>query len=213
MSARLSCCLSTLTAVLLAAAAVLPLAGQEPQGKKYALLVGVKAYEHSKLPNLEYTENDVVALAKVLRGAGYEAVVIERAWNSEFVERALSLKAPVVLGDAREPRVLHQAGLARARAVVAGVADDLEAGILEQPHDPLAKQDRVFGDYYSHGITARTSVPCPGSESTSSRPPSDETRSSRPRRPVPAAGSAPPTPSSETSTRTCPLSRMTFTLA
>jgi Trk K+ transport system NAD-binding subunit len=57
--------------------------------------------------------------------AGYEAVVIERDWGSEFVERALHLKVPVVLGDAREPTTLHQAGLMRARALVAGVHDDL----------------------------------------------------------------------------------------
>ena len=57
--------------------------------------------------------------------AGYEAVVIERDWSSEFVERALHLKVPVVLGDAREPATLRQAGLMRARALVAGVHDDL----------------------------------------------------------------------------------------
>src|SRR5262245_14784624 len=57
--------------------------------------------------------------------AGYEAVVIERDWGSEFVERALGLKTPVVLGDARDPETLRQAGIARARAVFTGVDDDL----------------------------------------------------------------------------------------
>jgi len=57
--------------------------------------------------------------------AGYEVVVIERDWNSKFVPRALTLKAPVVLGDAREAQSLHQAGLKRARAVVASVNNDL----------------------------------------------------------------------------------------
>jgi Trk K+ transport system NAD-binding subunit len=60
-----------------------------------------------------------------LTEAGYDAVVVERDWSSEFVERALSLKTPVVLGDARDPETLRQAGLARARAVVAGVDGDL----------------------------------------------------------------------------------------
>ncbi len=60
-----------------------------------------------------------------LLDAGYSAVVVERDWGSEFVERALGLKVPVVLGDAREPDVLRQAGIARARAVVTGVNDDL----------------------------------------------------------------------------------------
>jgi Trk K+ transport system NAD-binding subunit len=60
-----------------------------------------------------------------LLDAGYSAVVVERDWGSEFVERALGLKVPVVLGDAREPDVLRQAGIARARAVVTGVNDDM----------------------------------------------------------------------------------------
>jgi voltage-gated potassium channel Kch len=60
-----------------------------------------------------------------LRDAGYEAVVIERDWGSEFVERALALKIPVVLGDAREPAILRQAGIMRARALLAGVDVDL----------------------------------------------------------------------------------------
>jgi Trk K+ transport system NAD-binding subunit len=60
-----------------------------------------------------------------LRETGYEAVVVERDWGSEFVERALNLKIPVVLGDAREPATLRQAGIAQAHAVVAGVDDDL----------------------------------------------------------------------------------------
>jgi Trk K+ transport system NAD-binding subunit len=63
-------------------------------------------------------------VSKLIAG-GYEVVVVERDWNSEFVERALRLKAPVVLGDAREPAILQQAGLMRARAVVAAINDDL----------------------------------------------------------------------------------------
>ncbi|MFL5801447.1 MAG: NAD-binding protein, partial [Roseiflexaceae bacterium] len=60
-----------------------------------------------------------------LLDAGYAAVVVERDWQSEFVERAIGLKVPVVLGDAREPHILGQAGFAHARAVVAGANDDL----------------------------------------------------------------------------------------
>jgi Trk K+ transport system NAD-binding subunit len=56
---------------------------------------------------------------------GHTAVVVERAWGGPFVERALNLKVPVVVGDAREPAALRQAGLARARAVVAAINDDL----------------------------------------------------------------------------------------
>jgi len=57
--------------------------------------------------------------------SGYETVVIERDWESEFIERTLNLKVPVIKGDARELATLRQAGLARARAIVAAVSDDM----------------------------------------------------------------------------------------
>jgi uncharacterized caspase-like protein len=65
---------------VLGAALVLPLAAEseKPRGKKYALLVGVNSYEHARLPNLKYAENDVTELAKVLRAktAGFARVVL-----------------------------------------------------------------------------------------------------------------------------------------
>jgi Trk K+ transport system NAD-binding subunit len=57
--------------------------------------------------------------------AGYDPVVIERDWSSEFVERALSLSVPVIVGDGREPLTLRRAGIQRARAVVSLISDDL----------------------------------------------------------------------------------------
>ena len=40
------------------------------------MLVGVKAYDHSKLKPLDYPENDVTELAEVLRGGGYEVTLL-----------------------------------------------------------------------------------------------------------------------------------------
>ncbi len=57
--------------------------------------------------------------------SGYEPVVIERDWASTFVERAINLKVPVVVGDARELTTLRQAGLPRARAIIAAIQSDL----------------------------------------------------------------------------------------
>lgn len=56
---------------------------------------------------------------------GQDVVVIERDWNSEFVTSVLALKVPVILGDAREPAILKQAGLNRARGLLTGINDDL----------------------------------------------------------------------------------------
>jgi formylglycine-generating enzyme required for sulfatase activity len=52
------------------------LLAQPAKGRKYALLVGVKDYDHHKLAPLRYTENDVVELAKLLRPAGYDVTLL-----------------------------------------------------------------------------------------------------------------------------------------
>src|SRR5476649_2643439 len=48
-------------------------AAQEPKkGRKVALLVGVQDYSDTGLANLKYCENDVTALAAVLKTQGYK---------------------------------------------------------------------------------------------------------------------------------------------
>jgi uncharacterized caspase-like protein len=51
---------------------------EKPRGKKYALLVGIKAYDHNKLPDLKYTENDVEELGKLLRtkASGFDKITL-----------------------------------------------------------------------------------------------------------------------------------------
>jgi len=56
---------------------------------------------------------------------GCKVVVIEREWASEFVPSALTLRVPVILGDARDAAVLRRAGVERASAVIADIDDDL----------------------------------------------------------------------------------------
>ncbi len=56
--------------------------------------------------------------------AGYEVVVIEQSFQSRFVARALGMHVPVIVGDASEALALRQAGLTRARAVIADINND-----------------------------------------------------------------------------------------
>src|SRR5262245_736037 len=68
---------------------LLPLAAQEPrftgkpEGRKYALVVGVKKYRKDELSDLKYTENDAADLAQLLQKSGYHRVVLmtQRAAN------------------------------------------------------------------------------------------------------------------------------------
>ena len=61
-------------ALLLAALTVAPALAQPGtrRGEKYALLVGVKAYDPNELHDLAYSEADVTGLATVLKAGGYE---------------------------------------------------------------------------------------------------------------------------------------------
>jgi hypothetical protein len=38
------------------------------------------------------------------------------------------------------------------------VADDLKAGLREQPRETLEQQQRVVGEDHAHGISARSTV-------------------------------------------------------
>lgn len=61
-----------------------------------------------------------------LLDAGHEVVAVEIDWASEFVPTLLRLKVPVIAGDGRDPDVLRQAGLGRARGLIATIDDDLK---------------------------------------------------------------------------------------
>jgi Trk K+ transport system NAD-binding subunit len=82
--------------------------------------------------------------------SGYEPVVVERDWASTLVERAINLKVPVVVGDARELATLRQAGLSRARAIIAAIQGDLtniEIALTARAARPRIRVVlRVFGE-------------------------------------------------------------------
>lgn len=52
------------------------LAADSPKGRKLALLVGVKEYDHAQLPDLQFPENDVEELAEVLRLQRFQVVLL-----------------------------------------------------------------------------------------------------------------------------------------
>src|SRR5438105_960111 len=53
------------------------LQAQQPnQGNRYALLIGVQTYDKNELRNLQYSENDIDALADALRKGGFGQVII-----------------------------------------------------------------------------------------------------------------------------------------
>ncbi|HEY7832476.1 MAG TPA: NAD-binding protein [Ktedonobacterales bacterium] len=95
--------------------------------------------------------------------AGYDVIAIERDFGSRFVARALELHVPVIQGDAREVGALRQAGLRRARAVIAAINGDLlniEIALTVRGERPGARVilrafseeldrnlERVFGAY------------------------------------------------------------------
>ena len=76
-----------------------------------------------------------------------------------------------------------------------------------------AERLRPIAGYSLAGIIARTTVPPPGAPWTVSSPPSAPTRSARPWSPDPSVDSAPPMPSSRTSTSRYPRSSSTVTQA
>jgi Trk K+ transport system NAD-binding subunit len=91
-----------------------------------------------------------------LVAAGYEPVVVEIDWSSEFVARMLDRKVPVVQGDGREPVTLRRAGIARARALVTAINDDLlniEIALSARTLRPdLRVILRVFSEELDHNL-------------------------------------------------------------
>ncbi len=61
-----------------------------------------------------------------LLDVGHEVVVVDLSPSNEFAATMLALKVPLVLGDARDPDVLHNAGLAHAHGLITVISDDLK---------------------------------------------------------------------------------------
>ena len=99
------------------------------------------------------------------------------------------------------------------RRDVADGTGDLEAVRGQDLVQAVADQRGVVGYDDAHGISARIVVPAPGAVWTVNVPLRAPTRSARPCSPLPARGSAPPCPSSATSTTSRPSTGSIVTLA
>jgi formylglycine-generating enzyme required for sulfatase activity len=100
--------MSRLLPAVVAFAIALPLLGQTGKAKpgKYAVLVGINQYDHRKLGRLKYAENDAVALGKLLKGAGYEVLLLTPGEGARDAKRKPT-KANI---EARLKEVLRKCG-------------------------------------------------------------------------------------------------------
>ncbi len=88
-------------AVLRILTALVPLAAlaalaDEPAGRKYALLVGVKDYRGTSLGSLKYTENDVAKLAELLRPEYRRVVLMTRSEGFDKKDETLFPNAAAI---------------------------------------------------------------------------------------------------------------------
>jgi Trk K+ transport system NAD-binding subunit len=61
-----------------------------------------------------------------LLDAGYQVVALDIDGASEFAATVMGLKVPLIIGDGRDPEMLRQTGLSRARGLIAAINDDLK---------------------------------------------------------------------------------------
>ena len=66
-----------------------------PAGERYALLIAVRQYDKNELRDLPYAEDDVTALAEVLRKAGYKRVILMTQTEGANQARFLPLAANI----------------------------------------------------------------------------------------------------------------------
>src|SRR5579872_6808525 len=91
--------------------------------------------------------------------SGTRAVVVERNPNGELVPRALAMRVPVISGDARDADILRDAGLMRARAIVACIDGDLvdvEIALAARAANPRIRVIlRAFNEDFDNGLERR----------------------------------------------------------
>ncbi len=101
-------------------------------------------------------------VGEALLQRGERLLVVEQSENSEAVEHLRTLGADVYVGDARSPRVLEDAGVARARALYSLVANDfvnLEVGLNARSFEPdLRVVLRIFDEAMAQQIKEQLDI-------------------------------------------------------
>jgi Trk K+ transport system NAD-binding subunit len=91
-----------------------------------------------------------------------DVVAIERSATCTFLPDVRSQDVPVVMGDARHPQVLRQAGVDRARAIVAATEDDpanLEIALNAQEMNPRIRVVlRLFNENLAEKVSGAFNI-------------------------------------------------------
>ena len=131
-----------------------------------------------------------------------QVVAIESGASANFVDDVLDLGVPVIQGNGRLEKVLAQAGVAHARAVILATSDDLtniDAGLTARDLNPKANIVlRLFDESLARKITGAFAMPaiCTASVAAPPSSPRPPTARSTRRSSFPARKSTSPTWSS-----------------
>lgn len=91
--------------------------------------------------------------------ADVKAVVIEKNPQAELTPRVMAMGVPVICGDARDQEVQRQAGVRRARAILAAIDDDLadvEIALAARAQHPAIRAIlRAFNEDFDRGLEKR----------------------------------------------------------
>lgn len=102
-------------------------------------------------------------IVKGLLHAGEHVVVVELKGQSSWTDEINELGVPIIQGDGRSAKVLAQAGVAEARAVILATSDDLanlDAGLSARDLNPDARVVlRLFDDSLAKKVAGAFAMP------------------------------------------------------
>ena len=172
-----------------------PAGGDAPHGVGEQLEVGHAVLEQvADALGVVADQVDRVALLRVLAEHEHADVRLRRADLHRRAQPVVGVVGRHLHVDDRDVRLVR-GDLAQQVGRIAGLGDDLEAGVAEQPHDPLAQQRLVLGDHDAHRRHG-------GPSSSTSRGEASSALGTKPRAPLASTSPIAASSSVETSTTT-----------